>query len=193
MRKYQIQNENFFSSMQSDEQGYWLGFLVGDGYINKAETRLSLKVSDRDIQALIELKRTLGANHSIKQYAKHTAVLEITSPQLVADLKQYGFTSNKTKTFQIGNLNNRSAINGFVRGILDSDGNVFYRDWKNSKAVDPRIKFLGTQHLLEFVSSHLKKELGIERDPKLYYSDFLYCLNIYKRADIQKLFSLLYA
>lgn len=50
-RKY-ILNENYFESITTPEQAYWLGFLSADGYVNTAQGELELELQEQDQEHL---------------------------------------------------------------------------------------------------------------------------------------------
>lgn len=128
-KKY-AHNETFFSSIITEEQAYWLGFIAADGYIsseNKGSPALVVSLAVKDIEHLYRLKKALQSNHPVKEYnysKVQFARIFIRSKQLVSDLAAYGIISNKTFSLPWPSLSEELLIH-FLRGYVDGDGGFY--------------------------------------------------------------------
>ena len=129
-RKY-THNEAFFSSIENEEQAYWLGFIAADGYIsssnNSSNAALVVSLAMKDIEHLYRLQKALQSNHPIKEYIYSKvqfARLFIRSKQLTDDLASYGIVAAKTFTFNWPILPEKLLV-PFLRGYVDGDGGFY--------------------------------------------------------------------
>ncbi len=125
LRYYSI-NEAAFDPPLTNEQAYWLGFLMADGCIDDDHViGLTLKQSD---QAHIELFRDfLASTHPIRSYKRHgkysESYLFVASARLCAALKRYGVTPRKSHTASAPPELRENAH--FWRGMVDGDGVLY--------------------------------------------------------------------
>ena len=120
-RKYTC-DHGFFSSINSEEKAYWLGFIAADGYIHENWLGVSLSAVDRD--HLVLLARSLRSSHPLWDYTQKGYTysrLMIYSTELTDDLKSLGITPRKTFTLQWPALS-AAMLRHFARGYVDGDG-----------------------------------------------------------------------
>lgn len=191
-------DENYFSKIDTSEKAYWLGFLYADGGVFSDGYKINsvtVKLSIRDKEHLISLKRALGytgqikdgsyaATFPIKKYngAFKSSQLRITSKKMVKDLITLGCHQNKSLTVCFPNNSTVPAdfISHFIRGYFDGDGSV--------STSGPQVSFLGTYQFLEEIRTILHKTIGtsivkIHRHNRifhLHYNGRLQCNDIGK-------------
>lgn len=118
-------NERAFENLTAPAL-YWLGFLMGDGYVGGREVGVTLAACDRD--HLEQFRTFLGSTHAIRdtptRSPRRTAVCRFTfkSPVIVERLTALGITPRKTQTAAAhpSLLGRRD----FWRGVVDADGHV---------------------------------------------------------------------
>lgn len=130
--KNKFLNEDYFSSIDTEEKAYILGLLFTDGNVSlddkrQPNIRLSLKLSDVDI--LLKIKEELSLNCSLiydKRENKECATLSFRSKKIADDLSNYNIIPNKT--YLIKNLPkiNEKFLPHFVRGLIDGDGSIYW-------------------------------------------------------------------
>lgn len=127
-QKYQI-NENIFEIIDTSEKAYWLGMLTGDGWITD-DNDLGLSLEQSDKEHIYKFRDFLKSNHPItiknNGFKKDgtpsiSYELRLTNKKIVSDLRQYGFTKNKTHYIKFPNIDGKFLPN-YMLGLVDSDG-----------------------------------------------------------------------
>lgn len=124
-REYYKVNHNFFSIIDTEEKAYWLGFIMADGCVYNNLLIIALKKTE--INHLKKLLNNLDSNHKV--YIRETRVIvQISSPQIVADLAKYGVIPKKSLVLEPEiNMIPDNLIHHFWRGVIDGDGTVAIR------------------------------------------------------------------
>lgn len=139
-RRFDV-NHSYFSTIDSEEKAYWLGFLFADGCVRKTHmsSQVVLKLSIKDESHLIKFKNNLNSEHKVSYYKNKTktkngvdsfsdsCIIRINSNQLVNDLINQGCTPKKTFTIERPNIDEK-YYRHFLRGFYDGDGNFFYSE-----------------------------------------------------------------
>ena len=125
-------NSNYFSSIRTPEQSYWLGFLFADGSVSVQDGQqhvLRLSISERDIEHMHKFTRALESEYRVVTFPGHgysqnlQVRTQISDAQLVRDLIRYGCVPNKTQSLRWPSLRLEDAqTNHFVRGYFDGNG-----------------------------------------------------------------------
>ena len=107
-------DENFFSTL-TDNSVYWLGFIYGDGNIDKNNLRIML--SEKDLNHLIAFKSDICSNHLIKIGTKTSDLnangfvkyckIAISRKRVTDSLRKLGLTENKTKRQRLPELDDK--------------------------------------------------------------------------------------
>ena len=123
-------DDSYFSDINTPDAAYWLGFLMGDGYINTSRGDLELGLKIEDLPHLLKFTNSLKSDHkvSIKEVKLKGKVYQacrvsIKNKKLVGDLSSLGCDSTKTYTSTIPKLP-QNLISHFIRGLLDADGSL---------------------------------------------------------------------
>lgn len=118
-RKY-IFNDKSFDNINNQDKAYWLGFIMGDGFVS--DDIMAVEISRKDEQHLEKLIIFMGGNNKITYTSKNCCVVRFCSRYLVNALKKYGVVKNKTyKKILTPDIPNK-FIRHFYRGLYDSDG-----------------------------------------------------------------------
>ena len=158
LRKYTI-NENYFNYVGDDICAYILGFISADGGVFK--NKLTIAQSGDEGKFLLEwIKNKLDSNHilyireSKKIMHKNAHILEITSPQIVEDLKNYNIIENKKYNFEFPDLLDLKHLKSYIRGYFDGDGCVGIYNEKKIKNGNVyfskylKLSFYGTKNFI---------------------------------------------
>lgn len=137
-------NENYFETITTENQAYWLGFLWGDGSIHRnknGEYCISLHLSIDDKSHLEKFKQEINSEHKIT-IAKskwgfnknniephYSCAFCIHSLKTYNDLLKYGLYNPKSK--RILPKLNPALMSHFIRGYFDADGSLTIN--KNTK------------------------------------------------------------
>jgi hypothetical protein len=120
-RKYSC-DHGFFSSINSEEKAYWLGFIAADGNIHDNCLGVFLSAVDRD--HLVLLAASLHSSHPVVDYTQEGYAysrFRIFSTELTEDLKSLGIAPRKTFTLQWPALS-AAMLRHYARGYVDGDG-----------------------------------------------------------------------
>ncbi len=181
LRRYPLR-EDAFSRVTTEEQAYWLGFLLADGNIsaagrNNRAKNLRCALQARDRMHLVKLERWLGTTRPLRHDKRTNADwLTITSKQLVIDLESLGWHAFK-RAGDIRILDNvpRRLQKHLVRGLVDGDGSikfcggrwelcfvdlhasvvVWFRDWVSTRcrAGQPKLLRLSRASVVNFTGN----------------------------------------
>lgn len=131
-RLYTLNNEDFFSMIDTDEKAYWLGFIMADGCIsenkNKSNSiRIALQASDAD--HLKKFCDAIGTNRPVlinarKSDGRKYAAVEISSNKMYNDLISKGCFPRKTWGNTQIDLDDTMLQAAFIRGYFDGDGSI---------------------------------------------------------------------
>lgn len=140
MSKYTY-NKDYFTTIDTPEKAYWLGFLYADGCITRfykgeqlRSMSLELTLKSEDKKHLEKFRDALGANVPIqdriiaKKYAANRIVINNT--KMCNDLIKLGCIPKKslTLTFPTEQQVPSTYISHFIRGYFDGDGCVSYTE-----------------------------------------------------------------
>lgn len=144
---------NFWKSIDTPAQAYFLGWLISDGNIYKNQVRIMIESSDDYI--LSKFAQYTGITTKIRkkiQKTSHLSAVTQYSAEWVKDLSQYGVIPNKHSSVTITNIIHMSHL---LRGVFDGDG---YVDKKG------RFSICGNRTIVEDVQNILVKELGVSKN-----------------------------
>ena len=162
--KYE-RNENAFEQIETEEQAYWLGFILADGCISA--NRLGVKLKRSDEHHLLKLRQFLKytgpleyertqLGESLRVNGKHsfyeTVRLRVASKKMSADLMRHGIIPRKSLT-AIFPIISHSLDAHFIRGYIDGDGNWC---WCGKRSKSIVLTILGTRPFLESMDRILK-------------------------------------
>jgi|WetSurMetagenome_2_1015567.scaffolds.fasta_scaffold33333_5 hypothetical protein len=143
-KRYSI-DRSFFSTINTRERAYWLGFLLADGNINKTSSGFVLRVrlKELDLSHLqkfavaikydgpVEIKSGFDKFYNRKTYK---ANITLCSAKLCRDLNHLGFNDLKRDGLTgIFSKIPKSLIRDLVRGMIDGDGSITYRNKSHTK------------------------------------------------------------
>ncbi|MGB1955065.1 MAG: hypothetical protein ACPHUK_05635 [Candidatus Poseidoniaceae archaeon] len=162
-KRYLSHNNNFFESIDCEEKAYWLGFLAGDGYIDR--NRPNLGCESADIEHMELLSETIGepsytthrdrSDREGYENSKPTATVNVFDGKLVADLLKLGFIQggNKSRDCNISlELMHEDLHRHFWRGMFDADGYLepYSNKGKDNANGTSRIELKGSKaHVLQ--------------------------------------------
>lgn len=147
-----------FSSIDTEEKAYILGFISADGTVNKNGRTVHIRLQDIDIDMLIKIRRVVCPNAHIDKFEKAGNVrtqygVSFHSVKLCNDLYLHGVTPNKSKTIHPSPHIPSGLIRHYIRGITDGDGHI--NDY--SRSGNPHASITGSKYMMEF----LKEQFGL--------------------------------
>lgn len=158
-------NEQYFQSIDTEKQAYFLGYLMADGNITirkNSQPAITLEIHEQDKYILDIFKGELQTSNNVCLSCKgrSTYVLRVHSSLMVTDLQKYGVIPNKTgqEQFPLSMLKD-DLVHHFLRGFFDGDG-WFSLSYHNNV---PKfaIGFAKNIKMLTDIRNYLHEQLGI--------------------------------
>ena len=164
IRKY---NRKAFSNLDTEEQAYWIGFILADGYVNEERNSLRIKLGQIDKNHLVKFSNFMGEqNTNIKSdiggaYTRDNICyyVEFNSKELVSDLTKYNIHQCKSGVEKPYCFNNALLDNAYVRGLIDGDGHV----------EDGYFKLVGSLEVCQYVKDYFSKWYNFQENKKYIY------------------------
>lgn len=159
-------NKNIFSSIDTEEKAYWLGFLMADGCVS---TDNYIELSLRDEEHIQKYKDFLGSEHKIskkksilkgKEFISYR--LTFKDKQIADDLIALGCIPNKTFDMHMPLIDDK-LIRHWLRGYFDGDGHLKVGTTKGNSFVTISS---GNQYILEEICTYVNELLPLKT--KLY-------------------------
>jgi hypothetical protein len=157
-------NENYFDTVESEKQAYFLGLIAADGTVSSAKNTISITLKLEDgLDLLEELKTEINSTGKIctyndkrDDYVRRTmCMMQFTSMHTKKVLYELGISPNKTSNLCYPKIN-KELDRHFIRGFIDGDGSFYY---KRGVLV---FSLVGTQEILKSIQDILYTELGVE-------------------------------
>ena len=141
IRRYNVKcNRQKFNSVSTEEEAYWLGFILADGYINENRGFLNIKLGAVDKQHLYKFAKFMeleDPDKHIKEcfggaYARDNLCYELTfnGQELVESLKKYNLFQRKSGKEIPYIFNDEKLDTAYIRGMIDGDGHISSRGLK---------------------------------------------------------------
>lgn len=119
-------NRNAFDEIVSEEDAYWLGFLLADGYVMEDRQIVILKLGERDREHLVKFCQYLNMECDIKSDKgggeRPVYYVYLSSKTLKENLINKGVLPNKSTKEQPYTELNQNLIKHYIRGLIDGDG-----------------------------------------------------------------------
>lgn len=164
-RKYNL-DQSVFENVQTEEQFYWIGYLMADGSISSTSNSISL--SSADLEHLKKFAAFLKTDSPIRMRENPIGrwwEISVNSSRICKDIAHFGLVPNKETraTPHHSLLNNKY----FWRGVVDGDGSCLF-----SKEGYFFIKICGSYDICnafnEYVFSILGKRYSIIKANNIY-------------------------
>lgn len=158
MRSLVLINSNYFHKIDTPEKAYWLGFILGDGYIYQETNnswRLGIELNIKDITHLEKFSKAVGLNfnHIYKRKNRNTVALRWSSVDMKNDLLILGVTPRKSLTAKWPVIPKKYEIH-MLRGLFDADGCICGHH--KSGYIYPRFNVIGTKNCMNNIRRILK-------------------------------------
>jgi hypothetical protein len=197
-RRY-VCNHAFFSSIETEEQAYWLGFLAADGYIASGKGNnqaVAVMVAMQDKDHLYRLRQALQSTHPVKEYLypyQEFVKLFIRSQQLTADLAKYGIVGNKTFTLPWPDLPD-DLLRHFMRGYIDGDGGFYTAEDHRYPSKNVFFSVTSNEQFLEGMQRFLMSSLGLAKTKHTHRrkESSIFTLRYFGRPQVQRIVTWLY-
>lgn len=155
-------NTNAFEKIETEQDAYWLGFILADGYVSAEGTKpyLQIKLGEKDENHLKKYISYLG--YTDEGVIKHCTggaytrdnpclVVKTSCSKISENLRQYGLNGAKSKKEVPFMLNNIELEKSYIRGIIDGDG--WIRENKNGMGV------CGSLNVIEYIKDFIQNNI----------------------------------
>ena len=151
---------DYFKEIDNNYKAYWLGYICGDGNINKDD---KVTITSKDLEIIEKFKSDIGSGHSInynsyfdkrtnKEYSNYS--IQIRNYIFTKNIVDKGITINKTNYLLFPSIDEK-YYSYFIAGLFDSDGHVGYIGKK-------RITLISTFEVLKFIADYLCNKFEIK-------------------------------
>lgn len=197
--------QDFFKSIDSEDNAYWLGFIYADGYIvNNLKTRnyeLGIELNIIDIDHLHLFNSIFNNYYSVKVRNRRSLKtdnminlcgIRIYSKGIVEDLISNNIVENKSYSNIYPKIEDDILFFHFLRGYIDGDGcyNIKKIKSKNKTYYYPRINIeCNNLECLNYIKNRLMKfeiVCCISKDKNSYK------LEVNSKKHVEKLINMLY-
>lgn len=171
-------NEDYFSTIDTEDKAYWLGFLYADGNVHEDKSRgyvksinTDLALSYIDVGHLIKFNKSISSNYPIKEKIvklndKEYKACRVTicNTNFSRNLIKNKCIPNKSLTLEFPDetILHKSLIRHFVRGYFDGDGCVSHST-EQSKTPHYIYGFVGTLNVINSIQDILNHEINATR------------------------------
>jgi len=146
-------NHNYFSSITTREQAYWLGWIWSDGYVRQQgeSYQIELELHKDEVNILEQFKVAVETDSPIR-FRRDSARLCIISRQMFQDLGECGIIPQKSKLATQPNIE-VIFVADFIRGVFDGDGYI-------SKNKQSQVVIIGTEAFCSWLQSVAQRAIG---------------------------------
>lgn len=159
----------YFSNVTSPLQAYILGFLTADGNIVSSVPRIGIELSVKDYDLLTFIRDELAPGHTIRSRTREasatrfvsgeSATLAFTSPEMVADLAQFGIVPKKSSLIRWPSALPTHLASAFILGFFDGDGSITWTI-NNGHSYPKWVLTSGSIDFLHDMVSVIRENLG---------------------------------
>ena len=161
-------DRRIFQHIDNEKKAYWLGFIYADGSVYKSKDNkshhLTIKLSSKDIEHLAKFKKDFELPHNIKIKNENSfgggfesAMIRISSKEIVNDLINHGCIPNKTFVIQFPNIDEK-YYSHFIRGYFDGDGSISVNEDNNKQ-----FTIVGNYDMLSTIQNILIKNCDVSK------------------------------
>jgi len=152
--KYHV-SHNYFSSIDTREKAYWLGWMWSDGNVYRQGESYQIKIDlyKDDAYILQHFAAALNSDYPLYSY-KNAVRLLVSSKQMFTDLSRYGIVPRKSGVNYVPNIS-LDFVSDFIRGVFDGDGCI-------SKGKNAQITIIGTEAFCHWLQVILQSAIGIQ-------------------------------
>lgn len=190
-RVVEIDNEDFFENIDSEEKAYLLGLFIADGWVREdcrgnRSKLVGLTLNIEDEYMVKTVKDLLGIKSRKLYYERNEVMVECSSNKLASDLSKYGVVVRKSFITYIPKIDDK-YMQHLLRGIFDGDGivsdnvNTFYYG------------ICGTEKLVTQFKDYLVSNCGISNNKVTFNNtNNIYYWTFASKRDIYKFYNFIY-
>lgn len=167
VRYSKVKDHSYFSTIDSPQKAYFLGWMITDGSVVVSKTRpdrapvISIEIVEGDREVLDMFASEIKADSDIvKVFEKRKHVhMRFASKIMSDDLAKYGVVPNKTWIAYLPILD-EELMPHLIRGIFDGNGTITI----DKKYNTPKIAFYGSEMLCSGIREYLCDKIGVNHN-----------------------------
>ena len=161
-------NRNAFDEINTEEDAYWLGFILADGYLNEDRGFLKIKLGIKDEKHLNKFVDYMQEeNKDIVKYETGGAYtkdnlcvsVEFNSSTIVNNLKKWGIFQGKSGKEDPIEFKDKNLKKAYIRGMIDGDGHI----------ENGYIKYVGSYESCLYIKNYISKFYNYKKECKYIY------------------------
>lgn len=182
MSKYKY-NKDYFTTINSPDKAYWLGFLYADGSINRFYTSdgrlrsmtLEIGLAYKDKEHLEKFKECLESDipifektNKLNEKEYKSVRIQLNNTKICEDLCKLGCVPSKTYIVQFPSFDivPKEFMRDFIRGFFDGDGCISTSEIAGRPHII--VTLTGMSDMLQNISDFLIAEKIIRVRPKIH-------------------------
>lgn len=165
---------HFYFSKYNEENCYWAGFILADGYIRtNGRFTLEIKLQKQDVNHLYKFKKAVGYEGRVIEREKYYSIT-ISSPQIIYDLENnFEIRNKKSLNCTISDKIPQTFLKEYIRGYFDGDGSITFT------TIDT-ISFLGTEQTVDFIRNYFYNMADVilrsKKMPEITHNNNIYAI-----------------
>lgn len=191
-------DEHWLDELDCEEKWYFLGFFYADGVNSIDRNQIRVKLNIRDIDMLELFQSWFKSNRPLLPLDKDGEVytyndckeLALTSGHLCKRLLELGAPNAKTTILKFPNWIPDDAMNHFLRGYFDGDGNIFVFPKSKNSGLRANITIVGSHDFISGLDKYFEKKFKIKSN--VYPHENYVNLKIEKAQDLKVFLDWLY-
>ena len=163
--------EDFFERIDTEEKAYFLGLLITDGNVFKANDHrasISFTLDDADAYLLDYWRNCVHATTVVTHDGRGCSQHALRSLKMANDLAKYGVVPRKTLHAYLPTIEDETQMRHLIRGLIDGDGGIYAYLPDNSTKYRHKITLCGTRALMQGVVDYITPTLQLTLKPKVY-------------------------
>jgi intein-encoded DNA endonuclease-like protein len=156
-------NLDFFKSINSEANAYFLGFLYADGcvYVKNNMYTIRVELKSNDSKILEIFRNHISPSAQVRISKRNTAIFGVHQKEIAEQLISLGCTPRKSLILTFPNQIPDHLLSHFMRGYSDGDGCISKYS-KNNKYTHFMWDFVSTKQFCEHFSKILNDKLQIK-------------------------------
>ena len=163
--------EDFFERIDTEEKAYFLGLMITDGNVFKANDHrasISFTLDDHDAYLLEYWRKCVNASTVVTHDGRGCSQHALRSLKMANDLAKYGVIPRKTLHAYLPTIEDETQMRHLIRGLIDGDGGIYAYLPDDDTHYRHKITLCGTERLMQGVVDYITSVLYFEHKPHVY-------------------------
>ena len=180
-----VSNHEYFKSIDTPEQAYWLGIMISDGCIHEEKNMISLELHKKDKYLIEAFKEAVGADTATTK-SRNCYKTSFASKEMIEDLGRFGVVHRKSSVGTFLPKLKEELMPHLIRGIFDGDGTVYKR-----KPNALSFGFYGSSRLCNEIRDYLCRKIGLNEN-KVFDKENVSMIYFSRKQDVKAFYDFIY-